>query len=156
MHSSDVIPYLVSLTFFLNCYMSFKCPSNILAPAPVQREQPQFVDPCLPSPCGPNSQCRAVGDSPSCSCLLTYIGAPPNCRPECVINADCPSTQACINEKCRDPCPGACGFAALCSVIRHAANCQCPPGYTGNPFSYCQPEPPPKSKLISIFIRASK
>nr|1OIG_A Chain A, Dumpy, isoform Y len=24
-------------------------------------------------------------------------------RPECVLNSDCPSNQACVNQKCRDP-----------------------------------------------------
>lgn len=94
-------------------------------------------DPCVPSPCGPNSQCRANADTPSCQCILGYVGSPPNCRPECVINADCPSQHACINNKCVDPCPGSCGTNAECHVISHTVSCICPPSYIGNPFVQC-------------------
>lgn len=97
-------------------------------------------NPCEPSPCGPNSQCRPSGHNPSCSCLSGYIGRPPNCRPECTINAECPGNLACLNERCRDPCPGSCGPQASCVVIKHAPQCSCLPGYTGDPFSGCSPE----------------
>jgi len=99
------------------------------------------VDPCNPSPCGHNALCRPVGDSPSCSCLPSFIGSPPNCRPECVSNTECPSNLACINQKCRDPCPGSCGADAQCRVVSHAPNCQCIPGYTGDPFTQCYVQP---------------
>lgn len=102
---------------------------------PPQNDPPR--NPCVPSPCGPNSQCISSGNNPSCSCLTSYIGAPPNCRPECIINPDCPSNLACINNKCRDPCPGSCGSEAQCQVVNHAVSCLCPAGYTGNPFIQC-------------------
>lgn len=66
----------------------------------------------MPSPCGPNSKCQMISGNPACSCLENFIGAPPNCRPECVLNSECPSQQACIQQKCKDPCPGSCGFEA--------------------------------------------
>lgn len=94
-------------------------------------------DPCRPSPCGPNSLCNAIGDSPSCQCIQGYIGQPPNCRPECVINPDCQATQACVNNKCIDPCPGSCGLNAECRVISHTVSCSCLPGYVGNAFVQC-------------------
>jgi len=100
-------------------------------------------NPCVPSPCGPNSECREINGVPSCSCLPTYIGSPPNCRPECSVNSDCISNLACINEKCRDPCPGSCGASALCTVTNHIPICTCPEGLTGDPFSYCTSKPPP-------------
>lgn len=65
------------------------------------------------------------------------IGAPPNCRPECLVNSDCASNSACINQKCKDPCLGACGSSSVCRVQNHLANCECPPGYTGNSFEGC-------------------
>ncbi|KAJ8938421.1 hypothetical protein NQ318_004707, partial [Aromia moschata] len=109
---------------------------------PIAEPPAPITNPCIPSPCGSNSQCRDVGGSPSCSCLPNYIGAPPNCRPECTINSECQSNLACIREKCVDPCPGSCGALALCSVINHTPVCTCPEGYTGDPFSYCQVKPP--------------
>lgn len=30
-----------------------------------------------------------------------------------------------------------CGTNAICSVVNHSPICQCPPGYTGSPFSAC-------------------
>lgn len=98
-------------------------------------------NPCVPSPCGPNSHCKAQGGTPVCSCLPSYVGRPPSCRPECTINAECPSNKACQNERCRDPCPGSCGQHADCSVVKHAPQCYCKPGFTGDPFSGCHPTP---------------
>lgn len=94
-------------------------------------------NPCLPSPCGPFSQCRDAGGTPSCSCLAGYVGSPPQCKPECISNFDCPSHLACVNQKCRDPCPGTCGGNADCRVVSHSPVCQCLPGYTGDPFTQC-------------------
>lgn len=109
-------------------------PTQLLLPAPP-------TNLCVPSPCGPYSQCRDIGGTPSCSCLPNYIGNPPNCRPECVINSECASNLACIREKCTDPCPGSCGANAECSVINHTPICQCAIGFTGDPFSNCYPKP---------------
>ena len=66
------------------------------------------------------------------------MGTPPNCRPECRIHSECASNLACINEKCRDPCPGACGSYAECEVINHNAVCRCQQGYEGDPFVGCR------------------
>lgn len=105
-------------------------------------------DPCLPSPCGPNARCRNVGGTPACSCLPNYIGRPPNCRPECTINEECPGNLACQNERCRDPCPGSCGIHASCVVVKHAPMCSCHSGFTGDPFAGCSPVP---SKTLLLF-----
>ena len=105
---------------------------------------PPVGDPCTPSPCGLYAECRAIGDQAACSCLKNYIGLPPNCRPECVVNTDCPSNQACISEKCRDPCIGSCGQNADCRVQNHIPVCLCQPGYTGDPFTLC-------SQIIGIY-----
>lgn len=94
-------------------------------------------NPCIPSPCGSNSQCKVVGTQPACSCLANFIGRPPNCRPECTINEECPGNLACQNEKCKDPCPGACGSFSTCTVIKHRPICHCIEGYTGDPFNGC-------------------
>lgn len=115
---------------FTRCYESPQTP--VSPPGP--------VDPCVPSPCGPFAVCRNVAGVPACSCSNDYIGLPPNCRPECTINSECVSNLACIRQKCKDPCPGSCGFGARCTVINHVPVCTCPEGYSGDPFSSCSPQ----------------
>jgi hypothetical protein len=95
------------------------------------------VNPCEPTPCGPNAQCKSINGQPDCSCLPEMTGSPPNCRPECVIDSDCPSEKACIRSKCQDPCQFACGENADCNIINHIPICTCPQGYDGNPFIAC-------------------
>lgn len=95
------------------------------------------VDPCVPNVCGPYSQCRDVNGYAVCSCLPSYTGRSPNCRPECVIDADCSSNLACVNHRCQDVCAGSCAENALCYVVDHRAICTCIEGYTGDPFAAC-------------------
>ena len=111
-------------------------------------ESPPPGNPCQPSPCGPNSECREKNGGAACSCLAGYKGAPPACRPECVLNTDCPDHLACIGQKCLDPCEGECGQNARCTVRNHSPVCRCNSGYTGDPFQYCSPIP--KSKYITL------
>ena len=100
--------------------------------------RPEVVDPCRPSPCGINAECRERNGAASCTCLPGLQGDPyVECKHECTINPECATNLACINNKCRDPCPGVCGAHATCSVNNHYPNCQCDPGYTGDPFSAC-------------------
>lgn len=121
--------------------MSKKNKIDILA-----QEEPIVINPCQPSPCGPNAQCRDINGSPSCSCLPEFIGQPPNCRPECVSNSECPYNLACIGQKCKDPCPGVCGQNAECRVVSHTPNCVCLANYVGNPFIACSP---PQRKILT-------
>lgn len=114
-----------------------------LAPPPAIVHD-EIRDPCQPTPCGLYSQCRNSNGIPSCSCIQNYFGAAPNCRPECTINPECQSNKACIREKCVDPCPGSCGINAQCAVINHTPICTCPAEYIGDPFTNCQPAPPPR------------
>lgn len=118
--------------------------SNDLVPEPVHDENP-----CQPTPCGPNSQCREANRQAVCSCVQGYIGSPPFCRPECVSNSECQSNQACINMKCKDPCPGLCGINAECRVVNHNGVCSCYQDYTGDPYSQCNPKPCKHSKVKS-------
>lgn len=99
--------------------------------------QKEPTDPCNPSPCGPNSECRVIGESPSCSCLPNFSGVAPNCRPECASNSDCPSNLACINQKCKNPCTDVCGENAECRVVSHSPQCICLSEYVGDPFVRC-------------------
>lgn len=107
-----------------------------LAPEPVQQ-----TNPCVPSPCGANAECRVAGDTPTCSCLPEFLGSPPYCRPECISNNECPSHLACINKKCKDPCEGSCGINAECRVVSHTPMCVCPSDFTGDPFTQCTVKP---------------
>jgi len=102
-------------------------------------DPPKAVNPCVPSPCGANSECRVIDSRAVCSCTPGMFGAPPNCRPECVINSDCPTNLACVRNKCTNPCQGSCGFHAVCTVHNHQPVCRCDQGFEGDPFSGCNP-----------------
>ena len=104
----------------------------------------------MPSPCGPNSQCRLIGTQAACSCLPNYLGRAPNCRPECTIDAECSSNLACRNEKCEDPCTGSCGQNAVCKVVKHNAVCICSEGYEGDPFTLCKISAPICKILLNL------
>lgn len=103
----------------------------------IYSDVPVSSDPCSPSPCGPYSQCRNSNNHAVCSCLPNYIGAPPSCRPECIVSSECNPDKACVNTKCINPCIGACGSGARCEVINHSPICSCREGQTGDPFRSC-------------------
>jgi hypothetical protein len=101
----------------------------------------ETITPCIPNPCGTNAQCREQNGAGACSCIDQYIGNPyEGCRPECVLNSDCPSNRACLQNKCQDPCPGTCGQNAECQIVNHLPSCTCFSGYTGDPFRLCRLE----------------
>lgn len=100
---------------------------------------PVIYEPCNPSPCGPNANCIERNGAAVCECIPEYTGNPYEaCRPECVLNAECDRSKACLRYKCKDPCPGTCGQNARCDVINHIPTCSCPEGYTGDPFTHCR------------------
>lgn len=115
--------YLTAYSWCFNSFLPVACP------------EPR--NPCLPSPCGVNSICRVQDDRPVCSCKIGYMGAPPNCRPECLVHSECPLDRACFHQKCTDPCVGTCGYGARCKVVNHNPICSCPSGFIGDPFSRC-------------------
>lgn len=120
--------------------------------SPVPQQTPmEIIDPCNPSPCGPFAECRQQNGVGSCQCLPEYFGNPyEGCRPECVLDSDCPSNRACVNEKCKDPCPGTCGLNAECFVRNHQATCNCLYGYQGDPYRYCAKEEKRKGYLFKL------
>lgn len=109
----------------------------------------EIQHPCAANPCGANAVCTERNGAGACKCLPDYFGDPySGCRPECVANSDCPSHFACLNNKCKDPCPGVCALNAECHVVHHAPQCSCMIGYVGNPLTGChrEVEQPPPSK----------
>lgn len=103
---------------------------------------PESIDPCHPSPCGPNSECINRNGVAACTCSTGFFGDPyTGCRRECENNDDCNLSLACIGYKCIDPCPGTCGSEAICTVVKHIPICSCPQSYTGDPFYSCRPIP---------------
>ena len=46
--------------------------------------------------CGPHSVCSVEDNKAVCHCQQGFLGSPPNCRPECTQNSDCPSHKACV------------------------------------------------------------
>lgn len=135
-----------TLFFFFYFFCSFPLLTFILINVALTKPKPRF--PCEDNPCGPHSQCRVVNDRAVCSCQQFCIGSPPNCRPECIVSAECPQDRACINTRCQDPCPGTCGVNARCQVVGHNPICSCPNGYTGDPFILCSVEVKSKNKHL--------
>lgn len=135
--------------FRLSCHLveCWWCMFIFLFSAPVIPTQ--RPDPCNPSPCGQNAECSNRNGAAACRCIQDYFGDPYTaCRPECTINADCPSNKACRNLHCVDPCPGLCGVNAQCKVINHIATCTCVEGYVGDPFTTCSLRPIRKYLVI--------
>lgn len=103
-------------------------------------EQP--ARPCDPSPCGHNALCNQQNGAVSCVCPTNYIGDPyTSCRPECVLNTDCPRDKSCVRNLCIDPCAGTCGINAECRVSNHVPVCSCKEAHTGDPYGSCRPIP---------------
>lgn len=124
-------------------YFLFVCSVVIVVTPNIVPDEP--IQPCNPSPCGLNALCEERNRAAACKCIPEYFGDPyVECRPECVLNSDCSKSQACVNNKCVDPCPGVCGHNAECYALNHQANCECLLGFTGNPNVGCHaiPETP--------------
>lgn len=136
-------------------YSKLPCLSDF--PRPIFSVLDEPKTPCTPTPCGVNAICKERNGAGSCSCIAEYRGDPyVECRPECLMNSDCPRHRACINTKCVDPCPGTCGINAECHVNNHSPSCTCIPGFIGNPLSACkQPPsylPPPSKSPIHFYL----
>ena len=118
----------------------------------------EMTGPCSPSPCGINAECserRGTGAA-SCRCILGYVGNPyVACRAECVTSSECPDDEACQGQKCKSPCPGRCGVHTTCRVTNHLPICSCEPGYTGNPYTSCNPLTTTSGKVESFSSKCS-
>lgn len=109
--------------------------------------------PCDPTPCGANAICTERDGAGACTCIPEYFGDPyTGCRPECVQNSDCDRSKACINNKCKNPCPGVCGLNAECRVHNHSPTCLCLIGYIGDPSRSCEKEETGEFVVHSLFV----
>uniref|UniRef100_A0A0K2TAS5 Putative LOC101893139 [Musca domestica] n=1 Tax=Lepeophtheirus salmonis TaxID=72036 RepID=A0A0K2TAS5_LEPSM len=93
--------------------------------------QDKCIDPCvLDNPCAPNALCKTVQHASSCVCIPPLIGnpfvscvekepSPIEVEKECVVDSDCPSQLACLNDYCENPCYSLtpCHTSAMCSVV---------------------------------------
>ena len=121
---------------------------------PSKEEPPR---PCDPNPCGTNAQCKEQNGAINCVCPSDYIGDPySSCRPECIINTDCPRDQSCARNRCVDPCAGNCGANADCRVINHIPVCACKESFTGDPYGSCRPIPVIGMLSSTEFIRKTE
>jgi hypothetical protein len=130
MRSLAVIEFLL-VSFAQMIRSSFLTTNISLEQVPIEE------DPCTPNPCAQNAVCN----NGICTCLAEYHGDPyTGCRPECVLNSDCPRDKACLRSKCVNPCSlEACAQNAICEVVSHIPMCRCPPGFEGNALVQCQP-----------------
>lgn len=107
------------------------------------------VSPCLVrDPCGTNAECYVYENKAQCRCLSGFRGNPwERCHVVgCRSNSDCPTDKNCENAQCVNPCVygNICSPRAECRPQNHMAVCRCPPGFLGNPYVDCRPEPVPE------------
>ncbi|ROT61488.1 hypothetical protein C7M84_020740 [Penaeus vannamei] len=126
----------------LGCRSNSECPTD---KACINR---QCVNPCLYSnECAPNAECYVFQHTAGCRCPKDKPYGDPRfmCedksiqvdepKPECRVDADCPSQRACIDEHCVNPCHvlNPCDDTALCEVVDsvpvRTMICICPEGF---------------------------
>ena len=115
---------------YVDC-KSVECLINQDCPQDKACIQNRCVNPCLHDPpCAPTADCRVRQHSASCVCPPGTIGNPfvlcsPREEPvvtevpECVVDTDCPSGMACLDQDCKNPCYELepCDKTAFCEVI---------------------------------------
>uniref|UniRef100_A0A6A7FWN7 Neurogenic locus notch homolog protein 3-like n=1 Tax=Hirondellea gigas TaxID=1518452 RepID=A0A6A7FWN7_9CRUS len=113
----------------------------------IVRQQHTSIDPCIPTPCGPNTFCEVNSKNIAlCKCQTNFVpdGHTINgCKPQCISNYECPDNYRCDTSttKCVRLCQqNDCGFDANCRPRNHKSVCSCPSGFHGNPDISCSRE----------------
>ena len=125
-----------------NFFPSAGCKSDTECPITQACINRECVDPCPLERCGINAICSPKNHRAVCTCPSGYRPDPDpytRCKQyECLTDPDCPTTLACRNEQCTDPCQ--CARNADCSARNHKGICTCQPGFTGDPYGVaCTP-----------------
>lgn len=86
--------------------------------------------------CGERAECYGINHRAVCECAPGLSGNP---LVGCVLlgcrtNSDCPSSKACINTQCENPCNKTddCHPTEVCKVYNHQPECACPAGTRGD------------------------
>lgn len=91
---------------------------------------------CDNSTCGAEAICYSNNHRAMCECPPGRQGNPKDAciLVTCTTDSDCPSTKACVNAQCVNPCDASnpCVEPAECKVYNHQPDCSCPPGYLGD------------------------
>lgn len=106
----------------------------------------ECVNPCSSIACGANEECRLDANSnPACHCKSSYVWNPALslCEkpsiPDCTSDIDCHQVASCQPDalgilKCTSVCDRfQCPANSVCVASNHHGECQCLPGYAGNP-----------------------
>ena len=130
---AQACPDLKGIQYFLTLLLA-GCKRDSDCPTTQECHSRECRDPCPFAQCGQNAQCSVRSHRAKCTCLTGYKGNPyERCRQyECLSNPECPTTLACVREKCVDPCD--CGKNADCTPRNHQGLCTCPPGFTGDAY----------------------
>ncbi|RZC36342.1 EGF CA domain containing protein [Asbolus verrucosus] len=83
------------------------------------------VNPCEATVCGPNEQCMLVNQEAKCICRTGYTGT----------NLGCVDIDECAGNPCQ--LGAVCKNEPVCKNLPGSYDCQCPPGFNGNPFLEC-------------------
>lgn len=96
------------------------------------------IDECKsnPSLCHSTANCTNTPGAFICDCPVGTVGDPKSslgCKnpDDCSLTANCPSTAACVQGKCKNVCEGACGTGTKCEAVEHKPVCSCLPNFIG-------------------------